>query len=141
MKRWIVFVVALLAIGCLVEDASAFGRRRSRGSVSYSYSYTGAHMEYSATEAEASQRFNGMTLQEVAQARADAMAASGVLSHEIHLTADVPSWAGMGVGEGIGCASVSDPKSCSTCIVGSRVVADAHARSRSGMVFRVRFFR
>ncbi len=139
-KWWLVGVIAVLAIATLSENASAFGRRRSRGSSASWYS-TGTHGEYSATAEEAAATYNGLTLQQIAQLRADAMAESGTLSHEIHLQAAVPSWAGVGVGEGIGCATVDDPRQCATCIVGSRVVADAHARSRSGMVFRVRFFR
>ena len=139
-KWWLIGALAVVVVSTLADDASAFGRRRSRPSVSSWYS-TGTHGEYAATAEEAAARYNGLTLQEIAQLRADAMAAAGVLSHEIHLTAAVPSWAGIGVGEGIGCSTVSDPSQCATCIVGSRVVADAHARSRGGMLFRVRFFR
>ncbi len=80
-------------------------------------------------------------LQVVAQARANAMASRCHLTHKIHELFNCPSWSGLGVGEGIGCSSHADPKSCATCIVGSVVVADAHAFGRNGQVYRVRFFR
>lgn len=79
-------------------------------------------------------------LQAIAQQRADCMARAGILSHDIHVNFACPSWQGLGVAEGIGCSTASDPKQVATCVCGSIVAADAWARAASGTIYRVRFF-
>jgi len=128
--------VVLLLLMSITAVADARGRRRS-----YSYSsYTGSHMTYTPSEESTAKLYDGKTrsLQDIAQERAEAMARQQVLSHSI---GGCRSWTGLGVTEGIGCSTVSDYRRCVTCITGRRVVADGHARSSNGMVYRVRFFR
>ena len=138
MKRFVLSVLlAVSVVSLCTDDAFARGRRRSRGSSGA----TGSHMEYAASESEANETYGGLTMQQIAQARADAMASLGIMTHDIHSFANVPSWSICGVGEGIGCAGGDDPKAISTCIVGSRVVADAWRRAANGTIYRVRFFR
>lgn len=127
----LVLVGAFVLCVALAGDAEAkvFGRRaRTSTSVNVSVG-SGLRVAIDAN------------LQTVAQARANAMASRCHLTHKIHELFNCPSWSGLGVGEGIGCSSNTDPKSCATCIVGSVVVADAHAFGRNGQVYRVRFFR
>ena len=133
-RRLFLLGFAALMIGLVgSDDAHARGRRAARrgystGSVQL---YPESDLQYAVED----------SLQAVAQARAEAMASLELMTHDIHSYAAVPSWAGRGVGEGVGTANVADPRACATCIVGRYVVADAHARGRSGMVYRVRFFR
>lgn len=129
--------VCLLDVGTAEARGRLFGRR---GGSSTGYP-VGAHMEYVETEESTAKLYDGKSLQEVAQERADAMAARELLTHNIHHYAPVMSYAAVGAAEGIGMASVDDPQACATCIVGSRVVADAWRRAVSGTVYRVRFFR
>ena len=132
------FAVAVACV-CLLDVSVAEARGRifgRRGGSSMSYS-VGAHMEYVETEESTAKLYAGKSLQEVAQERADAMAALELLTHDIHRHAPVMSYASVGAAEGIGMASVADPKACATCIVGSRVVADAWRRAVSGTVYRV----
>lgn len=137
-KFWFVAVVFTV---CALSATDVFARGRRRG---YSSSNTGAHMEYVETAESTDKLYynNTKSLQELAQDRANAMARLNVMSHEIHqYDNSVPDWRGVGVLEGIGYSSAQDPKAVSTCICGSRVVADAHCRSISGLIYRVRFFR
>lgn len=130
LERIVMKISKMLVIGLLFLiplEAQAIGRRRSR-------SYTSASVSVGSNLAHAISH----PLQTVAQQRADAMARQGILSHSI---GGCPSWTGLGVTEGIGCSTASDPKSVATCITGSVVVADAHARGSNGMIYRVRFFR
>jgi len=132
MRYWILIVLLMFC----VANVDARGRR-----LSYSYSsYTGSHMTYTPSEESTAKLYDGKTrsLQDIAQERAEAMARQQVLSHSI---GGCRSWTGLGVTEGIGCSTVSDYRRCVTCITGRRVVADGHARSANGMVYRVRFFR
>ncbi len=79
-------------------------------------------------------------LQAIAQRRANAMAAHRSLDHNIHQYSNAPSWnVGGGVSEGIGMSTTTNPKSCSTCVTGSVVVADAYAYSGNSC-YRVRLF-
>ncbi len=137
-KFWTgLFVFAACAV--VASDAYAFGRRRS-----YSYANTGAHMEYVESPESTDKLYYNKTksLQDLAQERANAMARLNTMSHEIHQFGEgIPDWRGVGVTEGIGYSYATDPKAVSTCICGSRVVADAHCRSASGAIYRVRFFR
>lgn len=130
--------LAMLVASMLATEASALGRRRGGGgSVS-------AGMVYTVTAESTDKLYDEKTvsLMDVAQARADAMAQYGSLSHGIHRFAKVRTFDGLGVWEGIGYSGyTSDPKAVETCICGSRVVADAFARSASGLIYRVRFFR
>ncbi len=120
------------------DDAEArlFGRR-SRGA-----SATGAHMEYVPTSYSTEKRFYNatMSLQDIAYMRAQWMAHQESLDHGIDTWTTAPPYPSE-VGEGIGSFGGADPTDCSTCIVGSKVVADASCRSRSGILYRVRFFR
>lgn len=131
---------AILAVLCLLMfpgNASAFGRWRNRGTSA------SAAMEFVET-AESTEKLyvNGtLSLQELAQQRADAMAKHERMTHGIHAIANVHSYAVAGVAEGIGCGNAKDPKQVATCICGSRVVADAFCRAASGVIYRVRFFR
>lgn len=76
-------------------------------------------------------------LQAVAQARADWMAANQLLDH---YASGPPTFQSLGVSEGIGRGTSSDPKQIGTCVTGSIVVADAWAKASNGEWFRVRFF-
>lgn len=138
-KLLLVLVVCFITFS-YVDEAFARPKLFKRGRIG-SGSATGSHMDYIPSEESTAKIYNGMSLEDVAQLRANAMAAVEIMTHDIHSYAECPSWEGLGVGEGIGRSTCENPKDCSTCIVGSRVVADAHARGRSGMVYRVRFFR
>ena len=116
-------------------DARLLGRRRGG-------SATGNHGEYSPTEYSTEKRyaFNGvqLSLQDIAQMRADAMAKRQTLTHGIHAVANVPA---APVAEGIGVSVAKNYKTVSTCICGSTVVADAWCKGRNGSTYRVRFWR
>lgn len=75
---------------------------------------------------------SGGSLQDIAQARANALAANNVLTHDIAGAPGKPSNVFEGVGYGVGVAP--------TCVGPGRVVADASALSASGLIFRVRFY-
>jgi hypothetical protein len=148
MDRMKCFSMGLLAMVMVslvfVQDADA--RRNGRRN-SYAVSYTsstGAHMTYTPTIFSTRKRlFKGkFSLQDIATMRAQWMAHYEVLSHEIHAYHEnCPHWAGHGAsGEGIGCSSDPNFQNCATCIVGSTVVADGWAKSKTGMIYRVRFF-
>lgn len=143
VRKMLCLFVAVVASVCLfdLDTAEARGRFFGRRGGSSANSSVGAHMDYVETEESTAKIYDGKSLQEVAQERANAMAALGNMTHSIHLYAPVTSYAAVGVSEGIGTASVADPKACATCITGSRVVADAWCRAVSGVVYRVRFFR
>ena len=117
-------------------EARLFGRRNGGGSA------TGAHMDYTPTEYSTEKRFYNatMSLQDIAYMRAQWMAHQSSLDHGIDTWTKAPPFPGE-VGEGIGSSTGANPKECATCIVGSEVVADASCRSRSGILYRVRFFR
>ena len=127
--------LSLIIFGGHAADARILGRRRGATS-------TGSHGEYSQTEYSIEKRytFDGreLSLQDIAQLRADAMAHRQVLTHGIHTMANVPA---APVAEGIGMSSSSDYRRVSTCICGATVIADAWCKSRSGMTYRVRFWR
>ena len=129
-------VVVLVCLLASTAEARLFGRRGGGSSVS-------AGMEYVPSEESTAKLYYDGTasLQEIAQERADAMAARGLMSHSIHTVVAVKSWTGVGVAEGIGCGYATEPKHVATCICGRRVVADAFARAANGMIYRVRFFR
>jgi hypothetical protein len=126
--------------GCFfaaAQDAEARWFRRNRGS-----SATGSHMEYEPTEYSTKKRFYNasMSLQDIALMRAQWMAHNESLDHGIHAYTKAPPYPSE-VAEGIGCSTVAEPTDCATCISGSKVVADASCRGRSGLLYRVRFFR
>jgi len=129
MKR---IVLALFVIGMFTTNAQAW--RRNRGysySSSYSYSLT--------VKIDTEKRYydNTLSLQDLAMIRAKWMAHYQSMDHSIHYrTPRCHRWP-KGVTEGIG---VGGPK-CSTCVVGSTVVADAEAKGKSGRTYRVRFFK
>jgi len=130
MKRLLLAIVVLLFI---VGDANAWPHRRS-----YSYEYS----SYSLTvKIDNEKKFhdNTLSVQDIAFIRAAWMAHFDMLSHSIHYYhKNCPSWQGYGAsGEGIGCGG---PK-CSTCVVGSTVIADAEVKSKAGRTYRVRLFR
>ncbi len=136
-----VLVVALFVMTLFLAitpdvEARLFGRRRG-GATGAGYNLTYA------ISTEKTLYGNTMSLQDVAMMRAKWMAHRGYLSHNIHYNiAKCPKWNHPGAsGEGIGCSTTANYKDCSTCIVGGVVVADGHARSKSGMVYRVRLFR
>lgn len=136
MKRFVLFAGVLL---CLANVAEARGRRSSGGGS------TGAGMEYVPTPFSTAKTFYGgtLSLEEIADYRARWMAETETLSHGIDgMVPQCPSWQQPGVGgEGIGCGGGTDYRNIATCIVGSEVIADGHAVSRSGTIYRVRFFR
>ena len=140
MKRAILTVCLLAIVLCCCDTSEARRwRRRGRSSVP-----TGSHMTYTPTEESTAKKYhNGtMSLQDIAMARAKAMADTNNMSHSIHhYVKGCPSFHGLGVSEGIGVSTVKDYKRCSTCITGRRVVADGYAFSKSGRVYRCRFFR
>lgn len=140
MFRRYCVIVAVLG-GCLFvaptdSEARRFGRRYR------SVSATGAHLEYVPTTYSTEKRYYNasMSLQDIAYMRAQWMAHTGSLDHGIHAWTNAPAYP-TEVSEGIGSSTVAEPTNCATCITGSTVVADASCRSRSGMLFRVRFFR
>jgi hypothetical protein len=135
-KSMLAFLL-LFFIGTSISDAQIFRRRRS-----YSYSYSGSYGEYKPTKYSTEKRykFDGkkLSLQDIAQLRAEAMAKHRVLTHGIHSIAKVPA---APIAEGIGVSGASNYKNVSTCIVGSIVVADGWCKSKSGSIYRVRFWR
>lgn len=135
--RSLLLSALLVCLCCEESQARIFGRRGGGGtSVSSS-------MEYVETEESTAKLYDDETLslQEIAQARANAMAERRTLSHSIHTFTSVRTWTGLGVNEGIGWSFASDPRHVATCICGRRVVADAHCRAANGAIYRVRFFR
>jgi len=134
-KSMVVFLL-LVFVGTSISDAQIF-RRHSR-----SYSYSGVYGEYNPTKFSTEKRyaFDGkkLSLQDIAQLRAEAMAKHRVLTHGIHSLAKVPA---APIAEGIGVSGASDYKNVSTCICGSTVVADGWCKSESGFIYRVRFWR
>lgn len=135
-KSMLVFLL-LFFVGTSISDAQIFRRRRSQ-----SYSYSGVYGEYKPTKYSTEKRyeFDGkkLSLQDIAQLRAEAMAKHQVLTHGIHSIAKVPA---APIPEGIGVSGASDYKNVSTCICGSTVVADGWRKSKSGYIYRVRFWR
>lgn len=129
MKTWLgLFIVVIISTTVVTEVEGRPFRRRTQTS---SHS-TGSHAMREAISPP---------LQAIAQLRANAMAARGSLDHNIHHYSSAPSWnVGGGVSEGIGMSTTSTPKSCSTCITGSIVVADAYAYAGSSC-YRVRLFK
>lgn len=139
VKSAVIAGLAVILVSLATTDAHAriFGRRGGGGG------NTGAHMEYVET-AESTEKLyyeKTMSLQDIAQERANAMAERQTLDHNIHTYVKVKSWTGVGVSEGIGYSAASDPKHVATCICGNRVVADAFCRAANGVIYRVRFFR
>ena len=137
MRSLLLFLVVLVTGAAFVEVSEAqIFRRRSR------YSYTGSHGEYVPTEYSTKKRYNfkgqKLSLQDIAMLRAKAMAEHNTMTHSIHQIADVPR---NPIAEGIGVSNAADYRRVSTCIVGSRVVADGWCRSASGRIYRVRFWR
>lgn len=124
-------LICLLVLCMFVGAAEARGRRGGRG-------YSTAP-----SQPQVSKVLIDPVAQAIAQQRADALAAAQTLTHDIHnLRPGTPNWTAAGVrGEGIGMSSNPDPQQCPTCVVTNYVCADAHARSRSGAVYRVRLFR
>lgn len=137
MKKSIVTIALLLVV--LVAD---FADARLRGRRRSSASATGAHGEYVETVYSTEKRYTfndeKLSLQDIAQMRADAMAKHQNMTHGIHQIANVPA---APVPEGIGYSTASDYRRVSTCICGSTVVADAWARCAGGRIYRVRFWR
>ncbi len=138
MKRSLILVLTIAAI-VLSTSTDANARRRRRSSA------TGSHMTYTPTPFSTEKRLcdGKYSLQDIAMMRAKWMAHFGVLSHSIETYhKDCPRWSGHGAsGEGIGMSMNPDYKTCSTCIVGSVVVADGWAKAKNGMIYRVRLFR
>jgi hypothetical protein len=124
----------------LIFATADFAEARLRGS--RRSSPTGSHGEYVATEYSTEKRYdyNGeaLSLQGIAQLRADAMAKHHTLTHGIHGIAPVPK---APLPEGIGYSTKTNYKSVSTCICGSTVVADAWCKSSNGYIYRVRFWK
>lgn len=129
MKTWFGLLTAIIIATTVTTDAEARIFRRRVQTSSHS---TGS---YAMREAISE------PLQAIAQLRANAMAARRSLDHNIHQYTSAPSWnVGGGVSEGIGMSTTSNPKTCSTCVTGSIVVADAHAYS-GNTCYRVRLFK
>ena len=129
MKSWFGLLIVIIISTILTSDVEGrpfrHGRQTSSGSTG---SYT---MREAISPA----------LQAIAQHRANAMAARRSLDHNIHQYTSAPSWnVGGGVSEGIGMSTTTNPKSCSTCVTGSIVVADAYAYSGNSC-YRVRLFK
>ena len=135
VKAMTAISLSLIIFGSHASDARIIGRRRGA-------SATGSHGEYTPTDYSTEKRysFDGrkLSLQEIAQMRADAMAQRQTMTHGIHALANVPA---APIAEGIGVSSSNDYRRVSTCICGSTVVADAWCRSRNGMTYRVRFWK
>jgi len=116
------------------SDARIFGRRNSTA--------TGSHGVYNPTNFSTERRYSHggqkLSLQEIAQMRADAMAQRQTMTHGIHALANVPA---APVAEGIGVSTAEDYRRVSTCICGSIVVADAWCKGNNGLTYRVRFWR
>ena len=135
LTKSMLVLLLLLFVGTSISDAQTFRRRRSQ-------SYSGVYGEYKPTKYSTEKRyeFDGkkLSLQDIAQLRAEAMAKHRVLTHGIHSLAEVPA---APIAEGIGVSGASNYKNVSTCIVGSIVVADGWCKSKSGSIYRVRFWR
>jgi hypothetical protein len=135
LTKSLLVLLLLIFANPSVSDARIFGRRRS-------YSYSGVYGEYKSTKFSTEKRydFDGkkFSLQDIAQLRAEAMAKHQVLTHGIHSFAKVPA---APIAEGIGVSGASDYKNVGTCICGSTVVADGWCKSKSGSIYRVRFWR
>ena len=132
-----VATIGALLVATLAQCAEARVFRRGGGS------NVSAGMVYTPTAESTDKLYvdGTMSLEDIAQERATAMARLGRMDHAIHRYADVRSYSSVGCAEGIGCGGGSDPRRVATCICGARVVADAFARSASGTIYRVRFFR
>lgn len=130
MKTWFgLFIVVIISTTVTTEAEGRSFRRRAQTSSS------------SSTGSYAMREAISPALQAIAQHRANAMAAGRSLDHNIHQYTSAPSWnVGGGVSEGIGMSTTSNPKSCSTCVTGSVVVADAYAYSGNSC-YRVRLFK
>lgn len=129
MKTWFGLLTAVIITTTVTTEAEARPFRRRVQTTSHS---TGSYAMREAISAP---------LQAVAQLRANAMASRRSLDHNIHQYSSAPSWnVGGGVSEGIGMSTTSNPKTCSTCITGSVVVADAYAYS-GNTCYRVRLFK
>jgi hypothetical protein len=126
-------VLAIILVSLFVVDAYAWrGRRRGYTYYSYSSSFK--------TEIDNEKRYydNTLSLQDIADLRAQWMAHYGVMTHGIHGYHKNCPPKPAGVLEGIGRGG----EKCGTCTYGSRTcVADAERKSKSGSTFRVRFFR
>lgn len=129
--KWIVtFVLGFVCVACCEQEALARGGRWSRG---------GGHSTVASSSSS-----SGLTVsidpqaQQIAQARANAMAQYRIQSG--HNIPNAPSWqsAPGARGEGVGYGGGSH-QSTPTCIVGSVVIADAAAYN--GGWYRVRIFR
>ncbi len=135
LRQTTTIVLLALFVYADTADARLLGRRRGG-------SATGSRGEYNPTEYSIEKRyaFNGaqLSLQDIAQMRADAMAKRQTLTHGIHAVANVPT---APVPEGIGVSAAENYKTVSTCICGSTVVADAWCKGRNGLTYRVRFWR
>ena len=134
MLKRAVFLMFLSAV-FFVEPLEGRVFRRSERRRS-GVSYTSVAVQIS-TEAQYDVGGRKLSLQEIAQLRADAMASEGNLSHGIEYVGGVPA---APVPEGIGCGTSDDWRSVGTCVCGSVVVADAWSRSANGMIYRVRFW-
>jgi len=118
----VVALLTLLIVGTLNTDAHARRWRRRGGGVGRALTV----------------KINA-TLQRVAQRRANAMARVDRLTHGIERFTDAPGIPfSQCTGEGIGMSS--SPDNIATCIITNTVVADAKAKSSSGMWYRVRLF-
>jgi len=127
--RIAVFSLLLCMVVASVSQAGPFRRRARRTAPVVT-------QPVRATVAASANTFR-RSLQVVAQARADAMARQGNLTHGIHHYADCPSYPS-DVAEGIG---YGGSPQCATCTFrGRSVVADAAAQSSNGMWYRVRFW-
>ena len=140
MKRfaWMLLVVMVVTVFSSDAEARLFGRRRARvvptgAGYNLNYQIDTKKVHYN----------NTMSLQDIAMMRAQWMAHTYNLDHNIHdYTAKCPRWQHPGCsGEGIGMSGHTDYKDCGTCIVGQTVVADGWARAKNGQVYRVRLFR
>ena len=132
-----VLAIALFTILTNVDTAESriIGRRRNNTS-------TGSYGEYKETKFSTEKRydFNGekLSLQDIAQLRAEAMAKHQNMTHGIHSIAKVPA---APVPEGIGVSSTGNYKNVSTCICGSTVIADGWCKGKNGFIYRVRCWR
>lgn len=137
MKSFLVLATLLAVTLSIPATADAGLFRRGGGSI------VSAAGEYVATAESTDKIYDGgtLSLQDVAQARADAMARIGRMTHSIHQFASVKSYTAVAVAEGIGMGGGSDHKRVATCICGRRIVADAWAKAKNGTIYRVRFFR
>lgn len=98
--------------------------------------YPRTHQGVVARTAQTAGKVFHNSFQQIAQARANAMARLGYYGHDVHKYNGVPRYPG-NVQEGIGWSSGGLPP---TCRWSGRVVADATARGSNGRVYRVRFY-